>query len=83
MFQVEPSFRTGQIEYKPPGSEWWVQMAGAIVWGLSFSTMLTLLLTPVMLAMPGVLMERFGWTSRNAKEKAPGPWDRPLPEPAE
>jgi multidrug efflux pump len=83
MFQVEPSFRTGQIEYKPPGSEWWVQMAGAIVWGLSFSTMLTLLLTPVMLAMPGVLMERFGWTARKAKEAAPGPWDRPLPEPAE
>jgi multidrug efflux pump len=49
MFQVDPSFRTGTIEYKPPGSEWWVQMAGAIVWGLTFATLLTLLVTPVML----------------------------------
>jgi multidrug efflux pump len=49
MFQVDPSFRTGTVEYKPPGSEWWVQMAGAIVWGLTFATLLTLLVTPVML----------------------------------
>jgi multidrug efflux pump len=55
MFQVEPNFREGVIHFKPPGSEWWVQMAGAIVWGLSFSTLLTLLFTPVMLAMPSTL----------------------------
>ena len=84
MFQVEPSFRTGHIEYKPPGSEWWVQMAGAIVWGLSFSTLLTLLLTPVMLALPGVIMDRMGWLQR----KKPGESARTVepnhvPEPAE
>jgi multidrug efflux pump len=60
MFQIEPNFRTGAIEFRPPGSEWWVQMAGAIVWGLSLSTFLTLLVTPTMLALPSVLRERFG-----------------------
>jgi multidrug efflux pump len=60
MFQIEPNFREGVVHLKPPGSEWWVQMAGAIVWGLSFSTLLTLLLTPVMLALPQTLVRRFG-----------------------
>ncbi|HWE45145.1 MAG TPA: efflux RND transporter permease subunit [Caulobacteraceae bacterium] len=84
MFQIEPSFRTGRIEYKPPGSEWWVQMASAIVWGLSFSTMLTLLLTPVMLAVPDPLirlLRRLFGIQKPAK--AQGPWDHPAPHPAE
>jgi multidrug efflux pump len=46
MFQLHPNFRVGDIEYKSPGSEWWVQLSGAVVWGLSFATLLTLFLTP-------------------------------------
>jgi multidrug efflux pump len=60
MFQLDPAFRTGHVEYKAPGSEWWVQMAGSVVWGLSFATLLTLFLTPVTLAAPAVLLRRFG-----------------------
>jgi multidrug efflux pump len=71
MFQIEPNFREGVIHFKPPGSEWWVQMAGAIVWGLSFSTLLTLLLTPVMLALPMALLERSGWLLRRVRGVAP------------
>jgi multidrug efflux pump len=86
MFQIEPNFRTGAIEIKPPGSEWWVQMAGAIVWGLSFSTLLTLLVTPTMLALPSVIRGRFG-----ARKRSPafepgyvgGLPPREAPEPAE
>ena len=55
MFQLDPAFRTGHMEYKAPGSEWWVQMAGSVVWGLSFSTLLTLFLTPAALAAPATL----------------------------
>ena len=92
MFQVEPNFRTGTIEYKPPGSEWWVQMAGAIVWGLSFSTFLTLLLTPVMLAMPTTVLARVRARRKADREDwggLPGrrlPWGKSpdaAPEPAE
>jgi len=60
MFQVHPDFRSFHIEYKAPGSEWWVQLSAAVVWGLSFATLLTLVLTPVMLAAPKVYSRRFG-----------------------
>lgn len=38
-----------------PTSAWWVQMATAIIFGLGFSTLLTLILVPVMLALPDQL----------------------------
>jgi multidrug efflux pump len=59
MFQIHPNFRVGTIEYKSPGSEWWVQLSGAVVWGLTFATLLTLFLTPAALAAPKVLGRRF------------------------
>ena len=58
MFQLDPAFRTGHVEYKAPGSDWWVQLAGTVVWGLSFATLLTLFLTPAALAAPAVLKRR-------------------------
>jgi multidrug efflux pump len=91
MFQIDPAFRTGHMEYKAPGSEWWVQMAGSVVWGLSFATLLTLFLTPSALAAPQVLKPRFArlwWWGRGlfgARGPAPvraGPPVR-LPEAAE
>ena len=39
-------------------SSWWVQMSTAIIFGLSFSTILTLLLLPTMLVMPYVIRNR-------------------------
>lgn len=87
MFQVHPNFHTGHIEYKAPGSEWWVQLSAAVVWGLSFATLLTLVLTPVMLAAPKVYSRRFGWMRervfgkpaprRNAREPQVGNDDVP------
>jgi multidrug efflux pump len=40
------------IQFGEPTSAWWVQMATAIIFGLGFSTLLTLILVPVMLALP-------------------------------
>ena len=59
MFQLHPNFRGFHFEYKAPGSEWWVQLSAAVVWGLSFSTLLTLFLTPAALAAPKTLVRRF------------------------
>jgi multidrug efflux pump len=61
MFQIHPNFRSGHVEYQAPGSEWWVQLSAAVVWGLSFATLLTLIVTPVLLAAPKVMSRRFGW----------------------
>ncbi len=54
MFQLHPNFRSAHVEYRAPGSEWWVQLSAAVGWGLSFATLLTLVLSPVMLAAPKV-----------------------------
>jgi multidrug efflux pump len=59
MFQLHPNFRGAHLEYKAPGSEWWVQLSASVVWGLSFSTLLTLFLTPAALAAPKTLARRF------------------------
>jgi multidrug efflux pump len=61
MFQLHPDFGTGVIESHAPGSAIWVHLSASVVWGLSFSTMLTLVLTPVLLAAPKVMSHRFGW----------------------
>jgi multidrug efflux pump len=77
MFQIHPNFRTGHLELKAPGSEWWVQLSGAVVWGLGFATLLTLVLTPVLLAAPKVTAERihgvleFGRRLLGLKPRAP------------
>ncbi|MBJ3777454.1 efflux RND transporter permease subunit [Acuticoccus mangrovi] len=39
---------------------WWVQLSTAIISGLAFSTILTLVVVPVMLAMPETVSRRFG-----------------------
>ena len=70
MFQIHPNFRRGDIEFKSPGSEWWVQLSGAVIWGLSFATMLTLFLTPAALAAPKTLGRRFRnvWLALTGKQ---------------
>jgi multidrug efflux pump len=90
MFQLHPNFRVGHIEYRAPGSEWWVQLSAAVVWGLSFATLLTLVLTPVMLAAPKVYGERLsragGWSRRKlglAPRQGPAPHEDALPRAAE
>lgn len=61
MFQIHPDFGRAIMEYAAPGSEWWVQLSAAVVWGLTFATLLTLVLTPVLLAAPKVMGRRFRW----------------------
>ena len=88
MFQVHPNFHNGHIEYKAPGSEWWVQLSASVVWGLSFATLLTLVLTPVMLAAPKVYSRRFGWVrdrlfGRPAAKPLPARYRDDVPRAAE
>ncbi|OMH25944.1 efflux RND transporter permease subunit [Motiliproteus sp. MSK22-1] len=55
-----------QIDLGAPSTQWWTQLASAIAGGLSFATLLTLLLTPCML----VLGERlFGAKKTNSDSK--------------
>jgi multidrug efflux pump len=42
-------------------ASYWVPLASAIVWGLAFSTLLTLIVTPCMLLLPQALKRNLRW----------------------
>ena len=47
-----------EISFGAPSTQWWTQLASAIAGGLSFATLLTLVLTPCLLVMGEQLLER-------------------------
>ena len=52
IIQMNVSFREGAINFGGASSEWWVQLATAVVFGLGFSTTMILLVTPAWLLAP-------------------------------
>ncbi len=52
---LEPSLGIGA-----PSTQWWTQLSSAIAGGLTFATLLTLLLTPCMLVLGAQVSARFG-----------------------
>ena len=52
IIQMNVSFREGALNFGGASSEWWVQLATAVVFGLGFSTMMILLVTPAWLLAP-------------------------------
>lgn len=71
-WQINADFTRGVIGVGGPASEWWVQLSSAVVWGLGFSTLLTLILTPVLLAAPSRLAQ---WRRRVIDSRLPGHGD--------
>lgn len=51
VLQLNIDFTGREISQGAPSTQWWVQLATAIVFGLSFSTLLTLIVTPCALMM--------------------------------
>ena len=51
MFGLSLDFQNGGYTLNEPTVTWWKQLATAIVFGLGFATLLTLLLTPTLLAL--------------------------------
>ena len=52
VFEMSVNFGQGAINFGGSEAEWWVQLATAVVFGLAFSTMMILLVTPVWLLVP-------------------------------
>lgn len=50
-------------------SEIWAPISYVVACGLGFATILTLIVTPVMLAMPTVMRHRFEWIYRRVKHR--------------
>ncbi|MDX1490670.1 MAG: efflux RND transporter permease subunit [Pseudohongiellaceae bacterium] len=59
-----------EVEVGGPITSQWVKLAGAIVFGLSFGTLLTLIVTPAMLALPSKLRAHIA-TAKQALSKNP------------
>jgi multidrug efflux pump len=57
--QVSVNVFQRTVTIAEPTSAWWVQLSTAIIFGLGFSTLLTLIVVPVMLALPDILRKRF------------------------
>jgi multidrug efflux pump len=59
-------------------SVWWVQLSTAVISGLAFSTLLTLILTPVLLSLPANFSNLIArWRGRQPPERLSGDSDTP------
>jgi len=62
-FGLNIEFATREVTFGAPSTQWWTQLSTAIVFGLGFSTILTLVVTPASLAglaRLGIWWERWG-----------------------
>ncbi|MCC2111852.1 MAG: efflux RND transporter permease subunit, partial [Hyphomicrobiales bacterium] len=87
--QINLNFFDRVIQVGSITSIWWVQLSTAVIAGLAFSTMLTLVLVPTMLAAPEIWrrrLVRWGAISGELPESiafAPIPEPEDVPAPAE
>ncbi len=66
VLQININFITREITQGAPSTQWWVQLATAIAFGLAFATVLTLILTPCALMVRANLKE---WRMKRVKAK--------------
>lgn len=64
VFQTNIDFITREVSVGAPSTQWWVQLSTAICFGLSFSTVLTLIVTPSALLLRENFLE---WKRKGGK----------------
>lgn len=64
VFRVNIDIMNRTVEFGAPSTQWWTQLATAVAGGLAFATLLTLILTPCMLA----LKARFDYWRKGRKQ---------------
>ncbi len=71
VFELNVDWFGARIEMGSEISGWWVQLSTAIVFGLAFATLLTLVLIPVLLALPARIAGRWrSWRGRVRGKRA-------------
>jgi multidrug efflux pump len=64
-FGVNIEFMTREISVGAPATQWWINLSTAIVFGLGFATVLTLIVTPAMLmAIENMRVWRLRWGTK-------------------
>ena len=61
---------TREVTFNAPATQWWIQIATAIVFGLGFATVLTLVVTPAALMLRANARR---WRERRLRRAAPSP----------
>ncbi|MEC9347853.1 MAG: efflux RND transporter permease subunit [Pseudomonadota bacterium] len=74
VFQANIDFFSRDITVGAPSTQWWVQLASAVAFGLAFATVLTLILTPCLLALGyrvGQVFQPIAWIRRKVFRRKP------------
>jgi multidrug efflux pump len=66
-FGVNIEFVTREVTIGAPATQWWISLSTAIVFGLGFATMLTLVVTPAALM---ALAKLSAWRQRRKERRA-------------
>ena len=61
VFQLNIDFIARHVTVGAPSTQWWVQLATAIAFGLFFSTALTLIVTPSALMLRYTMGDKMRW----------------------
>jgi multidrug efflux pump len=69
VLQMNIDFVGREVSVGAPSTQWWVQLSVAIVFGLTFSTILTLLVTPSALMMRQRVIDFKNWIGNFKKSK--------------
>ena len=67
VLQVNIDFFSRSVTQGAPSTQWWVQLSTAVMFGLGFATLLTLIVTPSLLALGGNTSE---WLARRRRRRA-------------
>ncbi len=79
MLQTNIDFVSREVTIGAPSTQWWVQLSTAVVFGLTFATVLTLVVTPCMLAIGANFSN---WRARRkARRSGLNERSEPAPEP--
>ncbi len=70
VLRVNIDFVNRTVNIGAPSTQWWTQLSTAIVFGLAFATVLTLIVTPSALMLRGNLA---AWRERRREKKAAAP----------
>ena len=70
IYQINVNWMNRTVDIGSVTSSWWVQLATAISFGLAFATLLTLILTPTLLAAPTIWRERIAhWRGKFGRKR--------------
>ncbi len=80
--QMNMNFIDRSVQFGSITSIWWVQLSTAIIFGLGFASLLTLVLTPALLVMPDTYKKHWRrWRGRRDAQAGRAPSRRPRPRP--